>query len=140
MVRGIGVDSVEIQRIYKMLTERPDAAFLRRGFTPAELAQAPPLEKPMARAEYLSARFAVKEAVFKAVAHLTKAKNFDLRIVETLYGDFTLPVITTTGEIAPILAEAGVDVLHVSITTEAGVATAFVVAESAEPGSISSQN
>lgn len=128
MVRGIGVDTVDIGRIERMLEERPDAAFLRKAFTPMELEQAPDLSHTKARAEYLASRFAVKEAVFKAVAHLTEAASFDFRIVETLTGKNGCPVITTTGPLAPILAEAKVDVLHVSITTECRCATAFVVA------------
>lgn len=127
MIRGIGIDMVEISRLEKMLTERSEAAFLRKAFTPEELALAP--ERIPARAEYLAGRLAVKEAVFKAIAHLTQAGAFDMRIVETLRGKNGCPVITTTGAIAVILKETGVNTLHVSITNEAGIAAAFVIAE-----------
>ena len=128
MVRGIGVDSVEIQRIVDMMNKEKKPAFLRRAFTPAELEQAPPEERIRIRSEYLAARFAVKEAVFKAVAHLLPEKTFDFRIVETLYGENNCPYVHITEDLAPILAAAGVNRLHVSITTEGDYATAFVVA------------
>ncbi len=128
MVRGIGVDTVDIRRIEKMLTERPDSAFFRHAYTEAELAAVPDTTSVHRRAEYLAARFAVKEAVFKAVAHLTPKRAFDFRFVETLNREDGSPFISLTEELKPVLEAAGVDTLHLSITTETDYATAFVVA------------
>ena len=128
MVRGIGVDMVEIRRIEEMMAKQPQPAFLRKAFTAAELEQAPPETRPHIRAEYLAARFAAKEAVFKAVAHLTPSRTFDFRIVETLYGENQCPYIHISEELLPVLREADVDTLHISLTTEGDYAAAFVVA------------
>ena len=131
-MRGVGIDMVTISEIERFL---PDAAALgdevaldpliRRTFTPAERAQAAGRVRP---AEYLAGRFAVKEAVFKAVAPLTR-EGFDLRIVETLADENGAPHVTRTGALAPVLDEAGVRELFVSITNEGDVAAAFVVAQ-----------
>ena len=128
MVRGIGVDMVDIRRIEAMMGKDPQPAFLRRAFTAAELEQAPPESRPHIRAEYLAARFAAKEAVFKAVAHLIPGRTFDFRIVETLYGENHCPFVHITGDLLPVLREADVDTLHLSLTTEGDYAAAFVVA------------
>ena len=119
---------VDIRRIENMMKKTPQPAFLRKTYTPLELEQAPPEERVHARAEYLAARFAAKEAVFKAVAHLLPEKNFDFRIVETLYGENHCPYVNVTEALAPLLQEAGVNRLHISITTEGDYASAFVIA------------
>ena len=85
MVKGIGIDLVdlaEFRRIcegFEASCERP-CAFVARTFTAAELAQARTRHDAC---QYLAGRFAVKEAVFKAVAPLTRG-GFDLRRVECL--------------------------------------------------------
>lgn len=60
---GHGIDAVEIDRIARSLAEFGDR-FLERVFTPAERAYA---QQSKRRDEHLAARFAAKEAVFKAL-------------------------------------------------------------------------
>lgn len=127
MIRGIGVDTVAISEIKLYLSETAlSNAFIRRTFTAHEITAA---ECYPNKAEYYAARFAVKEAVFKAVAHLTEEKTFDFRIVETLHAPDGSPYVSTKGTLSTILKAADVDKLHLSITTEGDYATAFVVAE-----------
>ncbi len=64
MVEGLGVDIVEIGRM-KLAIERMGEDFLRRIFTERELAYARTKKDPVQR---IAARFAVKEAVAKAMA------------------------------------------------------------------------
>ena len=125
MVKGIGVDTVSVNRI-RAVMERHDRAALKRLFTEAELAASENKNDP---AEYLAARFAVKEAVYKAVAGLTQKGDFDMRLVSSLNESDGRPYVVITDELKRVLDEAGVSVLHLSITTEASLATAFVVAE-----------
>lgn len=61
-VAGLGVDLAEVARIRALARRSP--GFLKRVFTPAELAYA---LKGSNRFERLAARFAVKEAVIKAL-------------------------------------------------------------------------
>lgn len=127
MIKGIGVDTVRISEILRFMGEDGlSSPFIRRTFTPAE--QLEGLTRPQP-AEYFASRFAAKEAVFKAVAHLLPEKTFDLRIIETLNDRDGSPYVTADETLCPILDRAGIDALHISITTEADFATAFVIAE-----------
>ena len=124
MVRGIGIDSVDIEEMARLVADER-GAFARRTFTEAERAQA--YARPDAAA-CLAGKFAVKEAAFKALARHT-AEGFDFRCVETLEDENGCPHVTLDGPLAPVLAEAGVTELLVSITNERGVATAVVLAQ-----------
>ena len=124
MIRGIGIDSVDIEEMAR-LTADADGAFARRTFSDAERAEAYARHDAAA---CLAGKFAVKEAVFKAIAQYTEA-GFDFRRVETLEDKNGCPHVTLTGPLAPVLAEAGVTELLVSITNEKDVATAIVLAQ-----------
>ena len=129
MIRGIGVDMVSIPEIRRYLEdEKLAGSFVRRTFTKEEVASAEGIPD---QAAYYAARFAVKEAVFKALGPLTQKKSFDLRIVESLHREDGSPCVTTTGPLEKILQETEVTTLHLSVTTEEAYALAFVVAESA---------
>lgn len=134
MVIGIGIDMVNIREIQSFLEdERLAASYRNHTFTPAEIAEGELRPDP---AEYYAARFAAKEAVFKALAHDTARGEFDLRIVETLNHPDGCPYIHITEKLREIMREAGADRLHISITTEGEYAAAFVIAE-AEEGAVS---
>lgn len=124
MVKGIGIDSVDIEEMRRLCADT-DGAFVRRTFTEAERAQVADRHDA---AQVLAGKFAVKEAAFKALAQLT-AEGFDLRIVETLEDENGAPHITATGALAPVLEEAGVTEFLVSITNERDLATAIVLAQ-----------
>lgn len=138
MVRGIGIDMATISEFERYWPGGAGAAgasacaeaelgpFIRRTFTPAELACA--RERGKRGAEFLAGRFAVKEAVFKAVAPLT-AEGFDLRIVECLPDPSGAPRVTLSGPLAPVLAEAGVADVLVSITNEGDYAVAVALVQ-----------
>lgn len=127
MIRGIGIDTAVISEMADIARGRGAA----RMFTAAELADSGAAADPAA---YLAKRFAAKEAVFKAVAHLLAEKSFDLRLVETLSRGDGSPCITTEGPLRGILQRAGVARLFVSLTTEEDMATAVVIAEGDEGG------
>jgi len=56
-------------------------AFVRRTFTEREIGAS---RSAPYQAECFATHFAAKEAVFKALAHFTKKKRFDMSIVESL--------------------------------------------------------
>ena len=74
MLSGLGIDLVEISRIRQLAVRSP--GFLKRVFTPGELAYS---NKSKNKYERLAARFAVKEAVIKAL----DAKDLPLKNIET---------------------------------------------------------
>lgn len=124
MVKGIGIDAVDIEEMRRLCADM-EGSFVRRTFAAAERAQAAARPDP---AQVLAGKFAVKEAAFKALAQLT-AEGFDLRHVETLEDENGAPHITLTGRMAPVLEEAGVTELLASITNERDLATAVVLAQ-----------
>ncbi len=125
MIRGIGVDTVSSVEMNELLGRITNGA-VKRMFTAEELTASHGAKDS---AEYLATRFAVKEAVFKAVAPLLEEKFFDLRMVETLNCEDGSPYVNTNNELGKVLKRAGIDRLFVSITTEGALATAFVIAE-----------
>lgn len=130
MVKGIGVDTTALSEIRQACGDIDVAdnelnAFARRTFTQAERDQARTRHDPI---QYLAGRFAVKEAVFKALAQHTQ-DGFDLRIVESLDDENGCPHVSVDGALRPYMEEAAVTEILVSITNEGDFATAFVVAQ-----------
>lgn len=121
---GIGVDAVTISEIARL--DREACAFSTHTFTIRELDEAN--RRSGGRASYLAGRFAVKEAAFKALAHLTPEKTFDMRIIETLTASDGSPQIQMTPALLRICKSAGVGSLLVSISNEGDLAIAFSVA------------
>lgn len=62
MIKGIGVDMVEIGRVQKLIEK--DLGFAERIFTPREIAYC---EGKFFKAQHYAARFTAKEAFFKAL-------------------------------------------------------------------------
>ena len=121
---GIDIDLVSVPELRK-LDQRTRGAFSRRTFTDWELAEA---ELSQDSWVYLAGRFAVKEAVFKAVAHLLPEKSFDFRLVETLRQPDGAPQIVCSPALRAVLDSANVGSLLVSISNEADFAVAMVQA------------
>ena len=130
LVLGVGIDLVDLAE-FRRICEEFDAsqaipcAFVARTFTPAELAQARGRHDAW---QYLAGRFAVKEAVFKAVAPLTR-EGFDLREVECLDASTGQPVVVMDGVLAEVYAGAGVSSILVSVTNETCYVEAIALAQ-----------
>ena len=115
MIVGVGTDLVEVARLEAALGRTP--TLRHRLFTEREASL--PVES-------LAARFAAKEALAKALGappglHWTDAEVF----VE----DSGRPRLRVKGTVAARAAELGVRSWHVSLSHDAGVASAVVVAE-----------
>ncbi len=119
---GIGLDLVKIARI-RALTERWDERFLRRLFTEAERREC--LARPSPHAS-LAGRFAVKEAVLKALGTgwAVGVKWVDIQV---LNDDGGRPVATVGGGVEALTRKAGVTQIHVSISHDGDYAIAQVV-------------
>lgn len=115
MIAGIGVDTVDIDRFSAAL-ERT-AGLGSRLFVESELAQ--PLHS-------LAARFAAKEALIKALGG-SEGLGWHDAIVEKTGGG--APVFAHTDGLVRLLGDRGLAHPHLSLTHDAGVATAFVVIE-----------
>lgn len=73
MVKGIGIDMIEVERIKKIAEKNPN--FLERIFTPREVSYC--LGKRN-KYQHLAARFAAKEAFFKAIGRRVSWKDVEL--------------------------------------------------------------
>jgi holo-[acyl-carrier protein] synthase len=121
MIIGVGIDVAEIERFEASLARTPGLA--ERLFTGAEL-RLPSGQRRQAAS--LAARFAAKEALAKA---LGAPPGLRWRDAEVHTGDFGRPVLRVTGTVAARAAELGVTSWHVSLSHDAGVASAVVIAE-----------
>lgn len=127
MIRGVGIDMVTISDMERRV-ERMTAGALARMFTPAEIEAS--LVRGDRRAEYLAARFAGKEAVYKALAPCLGRGKLELRRIEILNREDGSPYANEEEpSLAAAMREAGVSRIHLSITTEGDTAAAFAVAE-----------
>ncbi|TNM69857.1 holo-ACP synthase [Streptomyces sp. NP160] len=115
MIVGVGVDVVGVERFGRTLARTP--ALRTRLFTPAER------DLPL---ESLAARFAAKEAVAKALGAPGGLAWHDAEVERSASGR---PVLRVRGTVAAAAAELGVTTWHLSLTHDAGVASAFVLAE-----------
>ncbi len=118
---GIGIDTVEVERFRRALTQRPGIA--DRLFTPAEQAYGRRQRDP---AERLAARFAAKEAVMKALGVGLGAFAFhDVEVVRAASG---APSLRVSGAAAVLAGERGVTSFLMSITHTDTTAEAIVTA------------
>jgi holo-[acyl-carrier protein] synthase len=124
MVVGIGIDVVEIARIRRLM-ERWQDRFLQRVFTETELAYALRRHDP---AQHLAARFAAKEATLKALG-TGLSMGVRWREMEVRRGRGQPPRLELSGRTAELGESRGVRRLHVSLSHDAGLAVAQVLAE-----------
>ena len=115
MIVGIGIDVVDIARFAAGLERTP--ALRRRLFTDAE-AGLPPAS--------LAARFAAKEALAKALGAPVGMRWTDAWVVRD---EGRRPCLRVTGTVAAQADRLGVRSFHLSLSHDAGIASAVVVAE-----------
>ena len=100
MIKGVGIDSVEVERI-KKIVDKGDS-FAKKVLTPNEFAQYQKM-KGKRKVEYLGGRFSLKESFSKAMG-TGLGKYVGFQDVETLWDDLGHPVMTSTkfdGKIFP---------------------------------------
>jgi holo-[acyl-carrier protein] synthase len=124
MIVGIGVDIVDVARVEDLLARYQDR-FVRRLFTDAEAGYA---RRSVREAERLAGRFAVKEAVLKALG-TGKSQGILWRDVETIRGAMGRPEVKLHGNALKYLKKLNGESIFVSITHDGGKAVAFVIIE-----------
>jgi holo-[acyl-carrier protein] synthase len=113
---GVGIDVVDLSRFEDSLRRTPGLA--ERLFTPAEG------KLPTAS---LAARFAAKEALAKALGAPANLAWHDAEVVSE---DSGRPLFSLRGTVAARAAELGAAHVHLSLSHDAGIASAVVVLES----------
>ena len=128
MIVGIGIDLIDVERIGHSVDRFGDR-FYRRIYHPRELEQT-----RGNRVQCLAARFAVKEATFKALG-TGWAKGIRWVDVEVQNLKSGKPILILHGEASEHARAIGSNRFHVSITHTAGQAAAVVLLEGENPGS-----
>ena len=113
---GVGIDVVDISRFADSLRRTPGLS--DRLFTSAE-ASRPPAS--------LAARFAAKEALAKALGAPGDLAWHDAEVVSESSGR---PLLSLRGTVAARAAEVGAVHVHLSLSHDAGIASAVVILES----------
>ena len=117
-IAGIGVDIVDLARFERAVGRTPRLE--ERLF--AESERGLPLRS-------LAGRFAAKEALMKALGDATDVTWHDMEVVSDAEGH---PSMKLTGAAAAIAQRRGITRIHLSMSHDAGVAIAQVVAETGE--------
>ena len=133
MIVGIGVDVVDLARFERAATRTPKV--IDRLFAQSEQgkksepcsASEPGSEDRILSLRSLAGRFAAKEALIKALGSSDDVRWHDLRVISDEHGN---PSFALGGGVAARAAARGISHFHLSITHDAGIAMAFVVAES----------
>lgn len=115
MIVGIGVDVADISRLEHALARTP--ALARRLFTESER------NRPL---RSLAGCFAAKEAVAKVLGAPPGLRWTDVVVSADSRGK---PVLEIGGSVAAAAAALGVTTWHVSISHDAGLSVAMVIAE-----------
>ena len=115
MIVGVGIDVVDIARFEETLTRAP--ALRERLFTAEERGHG---------IASLAARFAAKEALAKSLGAPGGMEWTDARVVTN--GDGR-PSLEIGGTVLARANDLGVDSFHLSLSHDAGIASAVVVAE-----------
>jgi holo-[acyl-carrier protein] synthase len=116
VIVGVGIDVVDVERFEEALDRTP--TLRERLFTEAER------ERPMAS---LAARFAAKEALAKALGAPTGMAWHDAEVVSEATGN---PEFEIRGSVLARANDLGARNVHVSLSHDAGIASAVVILES----------
>lgn len=119
-VIAVGVDLVDIARFERTIDRTP--GIVGRVFTPSER------EQCQGRVASLAATWAIKEAVAKA---LVDNRGHEWHDCVTSRGPHGEPSVVLTGSLDESARARGIEAWHVSVSHDAGMAIAFVVASGA---------
>ena len=122
MIAGIGVDTVELERIKQVLT-RQGVKFVEKILTEREQERLQKRNGPYSHHDisYIAGRFAAKEAVVKALG--TGFRDIGFHDIEILSDHLGKPVVVLSENIASNSE------LHISISHAKTVATSFCIWE-----------
>lgn len=124
MIIGIGTDLVDISRVQGLL-ERRGARARARLFTDAEIEYC---NSATRSAQSFAARFAAKEAFFKAIG-IGWGQGVAWTDVEVVSGPNRAPTLRVTAAAEQRLSELGVRRMHLSLTHSETTAAAFLILE-----------
>lgn len=131
MILGIGIDLVQMSRIEEILA-KPDSTFIRKTFTVGEIAYCEGAGG--GPAEHFAARYAAKEAFFKAMNQALAGKGLkqqmgpkDLACVEVVLSKQKVPQLVLHGRARESLEAVAATHSWLSLSHDGGTAAAVVI-------------
>ncbi|MFW5985112.1 MAG: holo-ACP synthase [Halanaerobiaceae bacterium] len=129
MIKGMGVDLVEVSRI-KRIMEKWEDKFLQRIFTVSEIKYC---RKSRGTARKFAARFAAKEAVLKMLGTGLR-QGITWQDIEVQNDQLGKPEINLSGQAEKIMHQKHINRIHVSLSHENKFAIAQVIGEEVNNG------
>ena len=124
MIVGVGIDAVSIDRFARLI-DMYGRRFLEKIFTEDEIAEG------LGRgdsAQYFAARFAAREAFFKALG-TGWGRGISLREVSVKREESGRPLLALSKRAVEAVGSRGASISHLSLSHEAGIAQAIVILE-----------
>lgn len=122
MIIGIGIDLVDVARFERSVSRTPGV--LARLFAESEQLDG----KDRRSMRSMAARFAAKEAVIKAIGDSAGVRWHDMAVVSD---GLRNPSIEVYNALSDIVSARGIAIIHLSMSHDAGIAIASVIAEGA---------
>ncbi len=122
MIKGIGTDILNKKRIELLLDNKEDP-FFKRIYTQKELAEAKEDDQIL---NYLSGRFAGKEAVFKTFKVHSNAVH--LQEIEILRSELGFPEVKLHGKARELARSIGISKIELSLSHEKEYVIAYAIA------------
>ena len=124
MIIGVGTDIIEVDRIERLISKQKK--FKERIFTPGEIEYC---EHKINKTQNYAARFAVKEALLKAMGTGWR-EGVAFKEIEVVNNEKGKPELILSGTAKMITEKMGVTNIQVSISHLKDLAIGFVVLES----------
>lgn len=124
MIIGVGVDIVDIGRLRRAM-ERQGERFIRRVYTEGEQEYCRAHRDPV---PYFAARFAAKEALFKALG-TGWSQGITWRDADVQRADSGAPRLALAGRAEEISRNLGTKAVHISLSHSEEAAIALVILE-----------
>ena len=122
MIIGLGTDLVEVERMAKSIET---TGFREKIFSPGEIVYC---ESKVNKAESYAARFAAKEAFFKALGTGWRG-GMAFHEIEVINNKLGKPDILINGAVREFIEKKKIARIHVSLSHLKQMATAFVILE-----------
>ncbi|MBL7136839.1 MAG: holo-ACP synthase [Candidatus Marinimicrobia bacterium] len=123
MIFGIGTDIIEVERVGKQISK--GNGFKEKIFTPNEIKYC---ESRKNKAQNYAARFAAKEAFFKAIGTGWR-RGLAFSEIEVVNNELGKPEINLYGKTKKFIEENRIENIHVSLSHVKNLVSAIVILE-----------
>jgi holo-[acyl-carrier protein] synthase len=130
MILGVGTDLISVVRIEKLIMQFQQR-FAEKIFTKNEILQAENFKTSLPKALFFAKRFAAKEAFSKAIGlGIGRGVDFkDIEIANDKLGKPNIKILNNKNEFLKKHFSCNEFLIHLSLTDERSLASAFVVIE-----------